>query len=118
MLRRVCAMVLCLALALPCLRLATSAATETEADQICKQITKDYYRALAISGRESLNGYCGLQTSLQLHLMGINESRLIKNGKDQYDTYCNLDFTSGGYRVKAYPAAMYSLREASSPSSV
>lgn len=87
-------------------------ATPEEGEQIKNQITRDYYRALAGSGREDLGGYCGLMTSWQLYLMGINKYLIINDGNNQFDYYQDREITTGGHRIKAYPAGEYSFEEA------
>ena len=87
-------------------------ATEDKVEQLCRQITEDYEKALAGSGKASLRGYCGLMASWQLYLMGINKELTVGDGRDQYDMYCDLEKTTGGYLVKAYSAQDYTLEEA------
>lgn len=109
--RRWMILVLCLVMAFSTLPLRVWAA-EDKAEQVCRQITGDYKKALSGSGKDTLRGYCGLMSSWQLYLMGINEKLIVRDGNDQYDTYCDLETTTGGYLVKAYPAEKYSLEEA------
>lgn len=109
--KRWIALVLSLALILSIVPMRVVAA-EDKVEQLCRQITGDYEKALSGSGRESLRGYCGLMSSWQLYLMGINKNLTVKDGNDQYDTYCDLETTTGGYLVKAYPAEEYTLEEA------
>ena len=109
MLKRMFSLMLCLLLVVAVFPVAASAATEEDVSRVRREIVRDYNRALAASGMETLKGYCGLQTSLQLYMMGINEHLITHDGKDQYDTYCNLEYTTGGYKVKTYPASSYSL---------
>lgn len=111
MYKRVIALALCLLLTAAVLPLGVSAAEE-DVSQVRKQISSDYNRALSASGVESMHGYCGLLASYQIYYRGINTSPIPKDGRDQYDTYCDLDYTTGGYRVKAYSAEDYSLEEA------
>lgn len=100
------AMLLC---ALP---FGANAATEKTEKQLMNQIRRVYARTLGYSEMESLRGYCGLMTGLQLYFMGINKYALPYDGKDQYDTYVNMDKTSGGYYCRVYSAERYSLLEA------
>lgn len=71
-----------------------------------------YKKCLKASGRESFHGYCGMMTSYQLWLLGINKSFSSCDGNKQFDKYKNLKVTSGGFNVKAYSAQQYTLREA------
>ena len=90
----------------------TAFANSDRGDQIINQINQDYYRAIAGSGREDLHGYCGLMTSWQLYLLGINQYLIINDGNGQFDCYRYKEETSGGYQVKAYPADEYSFADA------
>ncbi len=76
------------------------------------QIQNTYRAAVRSSGKWSFNGYCGSLVSWQTYLLGIDTVKYGCNGNDQYDLYSNLGTTTGGYRVKCYPAAQYDLRSA------
>ncbi len=101
-------------LAITVLTAASVPATATSAeDQVLRyQIPAHYSAALAGSGKASLGGYCGLMTSWQLYLMGVNTSLLTNDGNRQYDYYRDMEYTTGGHRVKAYSAEHYTLKEA------
>ncbi|MBR2309293.1 MAG: hypothetical protein IKA47_02000 [Oscillospiraceae bacterium] len=71
-----------------------------------------YKQCLYASGRDSFRGFCGLMTSYQLWKLGINENLEIHDGNKQYDAYKNLQFTTGGYKVRAYGADKYTLETA------
>lgn len=106
-----------LSLALVCLLLFSvfpqaSAASDTEAARICKQITTMYRSALRNSGRYSFQGWCATMVNWQLYLMGITAEMTGNDGNMEYDYYKNQTYTSGGYRVRAYSASQYSLKEA------
>lgn len=107
--KRILALILVLALFAAVIPAGVSASTEEE---VCNKITSDYYAALSATGKESLGGYCGLMTSWQLYLMGINSYLVTADGNRQFDTYCNMDYTTGGHKVRAYSAGDYSLLEA------
>lgn len=64
------------------------------------------------AGRESFQGVCGMMTSYQLWVMGINNWLFTTDGNKQFDTYSAMEKTSGGYYPKAYSAEDYSLEEA------
>lgn len=81
-------------------------------DEITKQIRNTYKKALSLFGRSSFDGYCGSLINAQLYLLGITSGVVHNNGNEEYDEYCNQDVTSGGYRVCAYPAGRFTLREA------
>lgn len=108
--KRILATVLCFALLLCALPFA-AAARDTE-EQIVKQIRSIYYKTLYATGKESLHGYCGLMTAYQLYYLGIDTQPLIYNGKDEYDAYKNLEYSSGGFKIRKYPATSYTLEEA------
>ncbi len=103
---------LCAVLTLCSFLRAVQGADQTEKDRICKQITSIHSRSLALTEKESLSGFCGLQVSYELYLLGINSTLLTYDGNKHYDTYSVMDRTSGGHRVKAYPAQEYSMEQA------
>ena len=111
MLKKIAALALCLILLISATPM-TASANPQEGEQIINQITMDYYRALAGSGREDLHGYCGLMTSWQLYLLGINQYLVINDGNGQFDYYRYKEESSGGYPIKAYPVGEYTFEEA------
>lgn len=93
--------------------LPTSVGSVAVTEQQLKQQIRDTYRtAIRRSGKESFNGFCGSLVSWQTYLLGIDDSTHNRNGKDAFDQYRYRDMTCGGYRVKAYPASKYTLKEA------
>ncbi|MBQ4641189.1 MAG: hypothetical protein IJB47_01060 [Oscillospiraceae bacterium] len=112
MLKRILAGLLSLVLILSVLPLSATAASQEEEKQIESTITKHYYRTVIDSGMENLKGYCGLLASWQLYLMGVNKSVLMLDGNMQYDYYCTLKETSGGYSVTTYSSKDYTLEDA------
>lgn len=119
MLKRILAALLCvvmLASVLPVNAFATTedtpTANEQEAARIRNEITRMYYRVLYASGMSSLHGFCGMMSSYQLWLLGINPYPIVYNGNDHYNGYENVTQTLGGYAVKAYSAREYTLEEA------
>ncbi len=111
MLKKIAAFMLCLVLLVSAMPMQVSANPD-EGEQIINQITQDYYRALAGSGREDLGGYCGLMTSWQLYLMGINQYLIINDGNGQFDYYRNKEKTTGGHNIRAFSAEDYTFEEA------
>lgn len=101
-------MVMTVSLVIPT-RTVAAPTTPTEVE---KQITRTYKNALAYSGRSSFDGYCGAFVTIQLYKMGIITSPVGGNGNEQYDAYCHKEVTTGGYRIKAYSASKYTLKEA------
>lgn len=104
---------LLLAIAIAILLIPTSAsATSMKATELETQIRNTYRTAIRYSGRWSFNGYCGSLVNWQTYLLGIDTQRYGCDGKNEYDLYTNLGTTTGGYRVKSYPASQYDLRSA------
>lgn len=80
----------------------------SEAARIKKQIKTVYKQALRWNGG-SMSGYCGRASDYQVYLLGINSQLEFRDGKNQFDRYCNDSVTTGGYYIHAYPAASYDL---------
>lgn len=110
MYKRIVALVLCFALCVAVLPPKVRA--WSMADAICQTMEEDYRTILRSTNRSSLGGYCGLAASWQLYMMGVNDWVVSYHGRDQYDAYKNVAFTSGGHRVKAYSASDYDLESA------
>lgn len=85
------------------------ALTDTE---ITQQIKTTYKSALKYFRRSSFDGFCGAYVSVQIYLMGITSQLIGGDGNQQFDTYKRMDYTDMGYRVKAYPASGYTLKQA------
>ena len=81
-------------------------------DPLCRQIRDTYAAARKQAHRKSFKGYCGAYVARQLVVLGINTSYLSASGKNTYDIYRDMDYTTGGYDVTAYSGKEYSLREA------
>ena len=101
------ALLLCLCLLMP-QRINAAADGEERLDAIAEV----YRQALALSHLESLKGYCGACVGYQLRALGINSYFVNVHGKDQFDYYRDLRFSSGGYPVTAYAASEYTLHGA------
>ena len=67
-------------------------------------------RALASCGRRSFNGYCAWYVNLQLYLLGIHAKYVTGDGKDEFNNYRGLRYSSGGYKIHAYPEDEYTLK--------
>lgn len=89
-----------------------SANAQSESTRIQAEIFRIYGLIQQVTGRWDLSGLCGTVTGYQLYYLGINDSPVILDGRDQYDAYKNMEFTTGGHRVRTYSAEAYSLREA------
>ena len=74
-----------------------------------KQQIKDIYRKARRWNGGSMAGYCGRASDYQMYLLGINSHLEFRDGKNQFDRYCNSDVTTGGYYIAAYPSASYDL---------
>lgn len=90
---------------------SANAAALTE-DEIKQQIKTTYKKGKAYYGWNSFDGYCGALVNVQLYLLGITEKVIGADGRDAYDAFKNLSVTSGGYRVRTYPARRYTLKAA------
>lgn len=91
---------------------SVGAADSTEAERITAQIRTLYKRTLQCTGRYSMLGYCGAMVNWHLYLMGITADVVPNDGNTEYDCYSVQDYTTGGYRVRAYSAAEYTLESA------
>lgn len=86
-----------------------TSANAMEISEIRKQITSTYKAAKRLSGHGSFSGYCASLVNWQLLLLGITKEKVTNNGNQEYDYFEKMDYTSGGYRVHAYPATRYDL---------
>lgn len=89
-----------------------ASAVSSKAAELETQIKNTYRSAVRYSGRWSFNGYCGSLVNWQTYVLGIDTQKYGCDGKNEYDLYTNLGTTTGGYRVKSYPASQYDLRSA------
>lgn len=112
MVRRLWAFILTVALVLCVLPVDGRAATLQEKEELIVSARESYTKTQGSTGMASLNGYCGKMTSHQLYHMGINAYLLSNDGNKQYDMYSQMQKTTGGYYINAYPAEEYSLVEA------
>lgn len=115
--KRMVAGVLCAVMLLSLLFMAVRAEGISEAKRVGDEAVSIYQQCLASTGKESLNGYCGLMTSHQLYHMGINKYLLVNDGNKQFDCYRDMDITTGGYYPRAISAEqgdlVYALNEIS-----
>lgn len=110
--RRILSLALAILLMVTALLPAPVIAAGKDADAVKQQIRTIYKKARSYFGRDSFDGFCGMFVSGQLYFLGISTSMIGGDGNDQYDTYSHMKYTSGGYRVKAYPARRYTLQQA------
>lgn len=89
-----------------------TSAFQTEEYRITKQVEDTYKKALKSVGRYSFRGLCGAAVDWQVYTLGIITKVIGANGNDQYDMYKNSAYSTGGYRIKAYSAKNYTLKEA------
>ncbi len=85
---------------------------EDKVEEITQRIRDVYLASQRGSGRYSFYGYCGTMVSWQLYILGITAEVKPTDGRRHYDNFARLQYTSGGYRVNAYPAGHYSMKEA------
>ena len=90
---------------------ASSVAT-TEAERISALVTSTYKQALKKTGRRTFHGWCGAAVDHQMHVLGITTKVVGTDGKDKFDYFKNMDYTTGGYKVTAYAAKQYNLEAA------
>lgn len=115
MLKRIVAVLLCLTLCLPFLPRSADAMTNEqhrERHRIMKQIQNMYQKILIRTELETLNGLCGMLVSWEMYFLEINDFVVGLNGNEFYDTYEEMEETTGGFPVHAYPASDYTLEEA------
>lgn len=87
-------------------------AVGSSADNIKQQIKQTFRKAQIYFGTTTFDGRCGTLTGIQIYLLGITTRVSLQNGNEGFDTYCNQEMTSGGYRVRAYSAKRYTLEQA------
>lgn len=104
----VLAVVLTVSMALP----AAVGAVGASAMEIEQQIIRTYKQARSYYGKTSFDGYCAALVGAQLYLLGITTAVNGGNGNDKFDIYDAQTVTSGGYHVRSYPAASYTLAQA------
>lgn len=109
---RIFSLALALFLLVSLVPVKADAAENAEVDRITKQIATLYRQTLRGCGMSSLHGYCGTMINWHLYLLGITETVIGNDGNTQYDYYSKQEYTSGGFRVRAYPATEYSMEEA------
>jgi hypothetical protein len=85
---------------------------ESKSDDLKEQIRETYKKVKKTAHRKSFKGKCGYYVGLQLVTLGINTKYIGSNGNRAFDIYKNKTETSGGYKITAYPAKKYSLKEA------
>lgn len=84
----------------------------TSAEALQQQIRDTYRKALKLNNYASFSGWCATLVSLQTLLLGIDTKKYGYDGNDVFDLYRKMETTTGGYRVKAYPASQYTLKQA------
>lgn len=84
----------------------------TTAGEIQQQIRNTYRRAFQLNNYNSFNGWCATLVNWQTYLLGIDTIKYGVNGNQEFDLYSKMTVTTGGYRVKSYPASRYTMRQA------
>ena len=90
---------------------ASSVAT-TEAERISELVTSTYKQALKKTGRSSFHGMCGSAVDWQMRVLGITTKVVGTDGNDKYDYFKKMEYTSGGYKVRAYSVSEFKLEAA------
>lgn len=83
-----------------------------ETDALIQQIKDTYKAAKKRAKRKSFKGKCGAYVNHQLVILGVNTKYIGANGNREYDTYCKLETSTGGFTVRAYGAKQYTLSQA------
>lgn len=85
---------------------------EQNGEKLIEQIRDTYKKAKKASRVKTFKGKCGKYVNRQLVVLGINTKYIGCNGNRAFDVYKNKTETTGGYRITAYPAKKYTLKEA------
>ena len=85
---------------------------QAKSEELSEQIRSTYKTVKKKAKLKSFKGKCGRYVAMQLVALGINTDYIGSNGNRAYDIYKSKTETSGGYRISAYPAKKYTLREA------
>ena len=89
-----------------------TSAVQSKEDRILQQITDTYKKALKGYGGTSFRGYCGVFVNWHVYVMGINTGFSSANGNQQYDLYAKREYSTGGFRIEAFSARNYTLKQA------
>ncbi len=81
-------------------------------ETLLSQIADTYKRVKKKARVKSFKGKCGRYVNLQLVALGINEKYIGCNGNREYDVYCRMEQSSGGFSIRAYGAKKYTLEQA------
>ena len=81
-------------------------------EELIEQIRDTYKKAKKASRVKSFKGKCGAYVNHQLVILGVNTKYIGANGNREYDTYCKLETSTGGFTVRAYGAKQYTLSQA------
>ena len=93
---------------------AASVTVPTDASMM-NQVSTIYNRALAFDkshyhyAGNSFAGKCAHYVHIQLIMNGVNSGYVGGNGKDEFDNYKDLSYSTGGRKIHAYPATKYSI---------
>ncbi len=87
-------------------------ASSAEVSRIKQQISDTYAECLSRAGETSFSGLCATYVNWQLVVLGINTSIITGDGCQEFDNYKNMEKSSGGYTITAYPASSYDLYSA------
>lgn len=109
---RILSLALALLLLVSAIPASQTSAAQTKADALCAEAAATYKAALKKAGRYSFHGWCGTAVDYQLYAMGIVTKVVGHNGNDQFDYFKAQEYTTGGYRVRAYSAKQYTLKNA------
>ena len=89
-----------------------TSAAGSEGERISKLVESTYRKALKKTKRSSFHGWCGAAVDWQMQMLGITTKVVGSDGNDKFDQYRYKDYSSGGYKIKAYSAKTYKLEKA------
>lgn len=110
MLKKCLALLVCLTILIGIIPLGAKA--QSESQRVREDILRIYNKVRRATGRWDLSGFCGTMVAYQLYYLGVNTAPLVYDGRDQFEAYKDLEYSSGGNPIKAYSAKNYTLREA------
>lgn len=110
--KRILALLLCLALVAVMYPISATATTQQEQQRISRQISDIYWKTISSTGMDSLHGYCGTMAGWELYYMGITEYPVTQNGNEMYDILQDGQKLCQGITPHCYPVSQYTITEA------
>ena len=110
MMKKCLALLVLFAVLIGCIPLGVKA--QSESYRIYTQIQDMYRRVQQATGSRDLSKLCGTKVGYELYYLGITSTPVIYDGRDQFDVYRSLEYTSNGHSVRVYGGYQYTMREA------